>query len=136
MSGRVEIGLILRGVPAPDRVCLVMDVPGRMIRVQNKPFDVGRTDMKHARFMVIDPDDGVIVMRGHDGSAFLKIAGSIAGDADVPGIRRMPDLKDREPSGWQRTRTGTMDNHPPAREFRSLSVRSRQTANGRSGGLS
>jgi hypothetical protein len=42
-----------------------MDMPGRMIRVQNESFDVGRAEMEYARFVVIDPNDGVIVMLGH-----------------------------------------------------------------------
>jgi hypothetical protein len=36
-----------------------------MIRVQNEPFDVRRAEMKHPRFMVIDPNDGMIVMLAH-----------------------------------------------------------------------
>jgi hypothetical protein len=35
------------------------------IRAQNESFDVGRAEMEHARFMVIDPDDGMIVMFAH-----------------------------------------------------------------------
>jgi hypothetical protein len=57
-------------VPAPDGVCLVMDVPGRMIRVQNESFDVRRVEMEHARFMMIDPDDGMIVMVIHSQNLF------------------------------------------------------------------
>ena len=35
-SDRVKIVVIRRCVSAPDRVCFVMDVPGRIIRVQNR----------------------------------------------------------------------------------------------------
>src|ERR1700730_11846893 len=42
-----------------------MNVPGRMIRVQNEPFDVCRAEMEYARFMVIDPNDGMVVMLAH-----------------------------------------------------------------------
>ena len=54
-----------RCVPASDGVCLVMDMSGRMIRMQDERFDVGRIEMKHASFTVIDPDHGVIVVLGH-----------------------------------------------------------------------
>ena len=59
-GGGVKIVVILRGVPAADGIRLVMDVPGRMIRVQNESFDVCRAEMEHARFMVINPNDGMI----------------------------------------------------------------------------
>jgi hypothetical protein len=42
-----------------------MDVPGRVFGVQNESFDVRRAEMEHARFMVIDPNDGMIVMLAH-----------------------------------------------------------------------
>jgi hypothetical protein len=42
-----------------------MDVPGRMIRVQNESLDVRGAEMEHARFMVIDPNDRMIVMLAH-----------------------------------------------------------------------
>ena len=57
--------MIRRGVPAPDRIRLVMDVLGRMIRVQNESFDICRAEMEHPRFMVIDPNDGMMVMLAH-----------------------------------------------------------------------
>jgi hypothetical protein len=61
----VKIVVIFPGVPVPNGVCLMMDVPGRMLRVQNVSFDICRTNMKHARFMVVDPNDGMIVMLAH-----------------------------------------------------------------------
>jgi len=59
-----------RCVSASDGICLVMDVSGRIIRVQDERFDVGRVEMKHASFAVIDPDHGVIVVLGQDISPF------------------------------------------------------------------
>src|ERR1700686_2160158 len=47
-----------------------MDVPGRMIRVQNESFDVCRAEMEHARFMVINPNDGMIVVLVHGIGSF------------------------------------------------------------------
>ena len=64
-SDCVKIVLILGGVPTPDGVRLVMDVTGRMIRVQNESFNVGRAEMEHASFMVIDPNDRMMVMDRH-----------------------------------------------------------------------
>jgi hypothetical protein len=52
-----------------------MDMPGRMIRVQNEPFDVCRAEMEHARFMVINPNDGMIVMLAHGKVLFMAISG-------------------------------------------------------------
>ena len=64
-SDSLKEGVILRGVPAPDGVCLMVDVPGRMIRVQNKPFHIDRAEMEHPCFMVIDPNDRMKVMAVH-----------------------------------------------------------------------
>jgi hypothetical protein len=47
-----------------------MDVLGRMIRVQNEAFDICWAEMEHPRFMVIDPNDGMIVMLAHEVSPF------------------------------------------------------------------
>src|SRR4029077_3134819 len=58
-------GVVLRGVPAPDGVCLMVDVLGWTIRMQDEPFHIGRTEMEHAGFMVIDPDDRMKVMAIH-----------------------------------------------------------------------
>jgi len=70
LSDSLKEGVIPRGVPAPDGVCLVVDVPGWVIRVQNEPFHIGRAEMEHARFMVIDPDDGMKVMAVHGMNPF------------------------------------------------------------------
>ena len=58
-------GVILRGMPAPDGVCLMVDVLGRMIGVQHESFHISRAEMEHACFMVIDPNDGMKVMAAH-----------------------------------------------------------------------
>jgi hypothetical protein len=63
-DGSEEI-MIFRGVPAPDRVCLMMYVAGGMIRVQHQSFDVGRAEMEYPCFMVIYPNDGMKVMAVH-----------------------------------------------------------------------
>jgi len=52
-----------------------MDVSGRMIRMQNELLDVCRAEMEHTRFMVIDPNDGMIVMLAHGISPLLAIYG-------------------------------------------------------------
>lgn len=61
-----------RCVPAPDRICLVMDVSGRIVRVQDECFDLGRTEMKHTGFTVIDPDQGMIVVFGQNIDPFRE----------------------------------------------------------------
>ena len=38
-----------------------MDMPGRMVRMQNKPFDICGAEMEHPRFSVIDPDNRMIM---------------------------------------------------------------------------
>jgi hypothetical protein len=43
----------------------MVDVLGWMIRMQHEPFHIGRTEMEHAGFMVIDPDDRMKVMATH-----------------------------------------------------------------------
>jgi hypothetical protein len=43
----------------------VMDMSGRIVRMQNERFNVGRAEMKHARFAVIDPDCRMIMMFRH-----------------------------------------------------------------------
>ena len=58
-------GVILRGMPAPDGVCFMVDVLGRMIGVQHESFHIGRAEMEHACFMVIDPNDRMKVMATH-----------------------------------------------------------------------
>jgi hypothetical protein len=46
----------LRCVPTTDRICLMMDVSGRIVRVQDERFDVGWAEMKYPSFTVINPD--------------------------------------------------------------------------------
>jgi hypothetical protein len=70
LSHSLKEGVILRGVPAPDGVCPMVDVLGRMIRVQHEPFHIGRAEMEHACFMVIDPNDRMKVMAAHGMSPF------------------------------------------------------------------
>jgi hypothetical protein len=60
-------------VPAADRVRLVMDVSGRIVRVKDECFDVGRAEMKYASFTMINPDHGMIVMFGHGIHPFLPV---------------------------------------------------------------
>ena len=57
--------MIRRGVSATDAIGLVMEVLRRVLRMHNNALDVRRAEMENARFPVIDPDDGVIVMSGH-----------------------------------------------------------------------
>ena len=52
-------GVVLRGVPAPYGVCLMVDVLGWTIRMQHEPFHIGRTEMEYACFTVIDPNDRI-----------------------------------------------------------------------------
>jgi hypothetical protein len=70
LSDRLKKGVILRGVPTPDGVCLVVDVLGRTIRVQHEPFHISRAEMEHACLMVIDPNDRMKVMAVHGISPF------------------------------------------------------------------
>jgi hypothetical protein len=62
----LEIVMIHRDMPAADGICLVMDVLGRMIWMQNESFYFSRIEVKHARFAVINPNDRVIVMLCHE----------------------------------------------------------------------
>jgi hypothetical protein len=70
LSDSLKEGVILRGVPAPYGVGLMVDVSGRVIRVQNEPFHIGRAEMEHPCFMVIDPNDRMKVMAAHGMSPF------------------------------------------------------------------
>jgi hypothetical protein len=65
LSDSLKEGVILRGMTAPDRVRLMVDVLGRMIRVQHEPFHIGRAETEHPCFMVIDPNDCMKVMAVH-----------------------------------------------------------------------
>jgi hypothetical protein len=71
MGNAVEKILILCGVPAADGIRLVMDMASRVIRTQDQSVRFQTPDMKHAGLMVIDPDDGMIIM-GH--VLFLDVA--------------------------------------------------------------
>jgi len=68
--------LVLRGVPTAHRICFVMDMPSRILRMQNQPINFRSTKVEHAGFMVIDPDDSV-VMTSHASlplfSRFLRV---------------------------------------------------------------
>ena len=65
LSDCVEIVMIFRDVSTPDGVRLVMDVPGRVVWVQDKSFNIGWAEMEHTRFVVINPNHGMEVMLGH-----------------------------------------------------------------------
>lgn len=52
-----------------------MDVPSRMIRVQDESVDIRETEMEHARLMVVDPNDSMIVMLAHDAGPVLAVVG-------------------------------------------------------------
>jgi hypothetical protein len=56
-------GMILRGVPATDRVRFVMNVSSGMLRMYDDLVNIRCVEMKYPRFMVIDPDGSVIVVR-------------------------------------------------------------------------
>jgi len=56
-------GVIFGGVPAADRVGSVMNVSSGMLRMHDDLVNIRRVEMKHPRFMVIDPDGSVIVVR-------------------------------------------------------------------------
>jgi hypothetical protein len=66
LGNGLEIVMIHRNMPAADGICLVMDVLGRMIGIQNESFDFSWIEVKHARFAVINPNDCVIVMLCHE----------------------------------------------------------------------
>jgi hypothetical protein len=53
--------LIRRYLTTANAVGLVMNMARRIVGVQHKSIDLRNVEMKYARFMVIDPDDGVIV---------------------------------------------------------------------------
>ena len=61
----LQEGLVLRRVSAADGVRLVVDMLGRIVRVENQLVDIGRAEMKYPGLMMIDPDDGV-VMHSHN----------------------------------------------------------------------
>ena len=54
---------MIRGrVSAADRICLVMNMFGRMVWLDDESFDRSSVEMENARLPVVDPDDGVMVM--------------------------------------------------------------------------
>ena len=70
LGDRFEEILILGGMSGADRIRLVVDVPGRIVGPHHQPVDVGRAEMEHTRFVVIDPNDGVKVMGRHETRPF------------------------------------------------------------------
>jgi hypothetical protein len=56
-------GVIFGGVPAAERVRFVMNVSSGMLGMHDDLVNISRVEMKHPRFMVIDPDGSVIVVR-------------------------------------------------------------------------
>ena len=65
LSDRLQEGVIFRRMSAADGIGLVMDVSCRVVRMQHQFFDVGRAEMKYARFLMVDPNDGVEMMLTH-----------------------------------------------------------------------
>ena len=61
-------GVIFGGVPAADRVGFVVNVSSGMLRMHDDLVNIRRVEVEHPRFMVIDPDSSVIVVR-HDVSS-------------------------------------------------------------------
>jgi hypothetical protein len=53
-------------VAAADGIRFVVDMPGRIVRVNDQLVGFGRAEMKDARLVMIDPDDGVIVLAHAD----------------------------------------------------------------------
>jgi hypothetical protein len=70
-SDRLKVLMIRRGVPASDGICLVMEMPGWMIRAKYETFNVCRAEMEYPRFAMINPDDGMIMMLIHEKRSFL-----------------------------------------------------------------
>ena len=82
----VKIIVIFCGMSTSDGISFMMDVSRRMIRMQDESFDVRRAEMKNAGFVVIDPDDGMLVIVVHEMSPFLGMAQRhpIARETSVP----------------------------------------------------
>jgi len=55
--------VIFGGVPAANRVRFVTNVSSGMLRMHDDLVNIRRVEMKHPRFMVIDPNGSVIVVR-------------------------------------------------------------------------
>jgi predicted GTPase len=64
--------MVFGGMSAADGICLVVDVSGRMVRVQHQLVHVARAEMEDAAFVVINPNDGMKMMAVH-ATAPLKI---------------------------------------------------------------
>jgi hypothetical protein len=62
----LKIVVILGRVPAPDGIRLVMDVSGRMVRMNDEFIDVRGVEMEYAGLVVVDPDDGMKMMATHE----------------------------------------------------------------------
>jgi hypothetical protein len=62
----LKIVVILGRVPAPDGIGLVVDMSGRMVRVNDESFGVREVEMEYARLAVINPDDGMKMMAAHE----------------------------------------------------------------------
>jgi hypothetical protein len=58
----MKVALIFGRMATPDRICLVMDVSGRMIGMQVQLVHIIQAEMEYPRLMMIDPDDGVIMV--------------------------------------------------------------------------
>ena len=71
---RMKIIMIFRGMSASNGIGFMMDMPRRMIRMQHESFDVRRAEMEDAGLVMIDPDDGMLVMAVHETSPFLDMA--------------------------------------------------------------
>jgi hypothetical protein len=53
--------LVLRCMSAADAIRFVMDMPGRVLGMQDQPIDVIAPKLKYAGLKVVDPDDRVVV---------------------------------------------------------------------------
>src|SRR5215467_11870157 len=76
IRNRLQIGVILRGMPTADHICLVMNVPCRMIGMQNELLHIGWAEMEYPGLVLIDPDDGMIVMLIHSQDLFAGFVSS------------------------------------------------------------
>ena len=84
--------LVFRGVAAADGIRMVMDVYGRIVRMHHMLVRFRRIEMKHARFAMIDPDDGVIMF------AHVMLPVQAAASAEVDALRLLTgDMGARSP---------------------------------------
>ncbi len=56
----VQEALIFRGMATANRIGFVVKVVGRTVRVNDESLDLIAVEVKHARFLMIDPDDRMI----------------------------------------------------------------------------